>query len=208
MAPLSCARSTALLLCGLAASCKRAGDEDDRLAQRASTVSATAPTGTAPATPPPAASVTASPRREQFDGTAGVIEVRRETRHPATLRDVRAARHDGFDRLVLEFKDRVPGYHIEYIDRPVRQCGSGEATPIEGDGWLEVRMSPAYAHDEGGKPTVPPRERALDLGVMRELELTCDFEAVVTWVVGVAIPNRYRVLELENPPRLVVDVRH
>jgi hypothetical protein len=41
-----------------------------------------------------------------------------------------------------------------------------------------------------------------------ELELTCDFEAVVTWVLGLESPNRYQVRELSNPPRLVVDVRH
>jgi len=30
----------------------------------------------------------------------------------------------------------------------------------------------------------------------------------VTWVLAVQSPNRYRVLELEDPARLVIDVRH
>lgn len=140
--------------------------------------------------------------------TAGVID-RPQLHAPAvTLIGVRTGSHDGFDRVVFEFAERVPGYHIEYIDRPVRKCGSGEVTQVGGDGWLEVRMSPANAHTEQGRPTVAERERMPRLPLLAELELTCDFEAMVTWVLGVESPNRYRVQELTNPPRLVVDVRH
>src|SRR5690606_28110133 len=125
----------------------------------------------------------------------------------ATLVAVRTAAHDSFDRIVFEFDERVPGFHIEYIDRPVRKCGSGKATQLAGDGWLEVRMYPANAHTEEGRPTVAERERRPNLPVLSELELTCDFEAVVTWVFGVESPNRYQVRELNNPPRLIVDVQ-
>ncbi len=69
-------------------------------------------------------------------------------------------------------------------------------------------MSPARAHTEDGRSTVTERERMPNLTVLSELELTCDFEAVLTWVLGVESPNRYRVHELTGPPRLVVDVRH
>ena len=69
-------------------------------------------------------------------------------------------------------------------------------------------MSPANAHTEEGRPTVAERERTPSLPVLSELELTCDFEAVVTWVLGVGSPNRYQVREMNSPPRLVVDVRH
>ncbi|MBA2378972.1 MAG: hypothetical protein H0V76_05295, partial [Blastocatellia bacterium] len=43
---------------------------------------------------------------------------------------------------------------------------------------------------------------------VKDLKITCDFEAEVTWVAGVASPNRYRVLELKAPTRLVVDIKH
>lgn len=144
-----------------------------------------------------------------FEGTAGIVERHRGGQEVASLRAVRTAKHDGFDRAVFEFSaETTPGYHIEYIDKPVRRCGTGEPTAVAGDGWLEIRLSPAIAHDELGRPTVEDRERALELPILRELELTCDFESNVTWVLGTASPNRYRVLELSEPPRLVVDVRH
>jgi len=144
-----------------------------------------------------------------FGGTAGITEKKKALSGAALLTAVRAGQHEKFDRIVFEFTgDALPGYHVEYIDRPVRQCGSGEATEIAGDGWLAVRMTPAAAHTDAGKATIPFRERKLALGVALELERTCDFEAEVTWVLGVSSPNKYRVLELTKPARLVVDVKH
>lgn len=144
-----------------------------------------------------------------FEGTAGIVDKQRPDARVAVLRDVRAASQEGFDRVVFEFEgSEIPGYHVEYVDRPVRQCGSGEPEEVAGDGWLEVRLIPAQAHTEEGQPTVGERERHLSLPVLKELQSTCDFEAHVTWVLGVASPNRYRVLELSNPARLIVDVRH
>lgn len=140
--------------------------------------------------------------------TAGIIDRPQLNAPAATLVAVRTGTHEGFDRVVFEFEERIPGYHTEYIDQPVRKCGSGKVTQLAGDGWLEVRMYPANAHTEEGQPTVAERERMPNLPVLSELELTCDFEALVTWVFGVESPNRYQVRELSSPPRLVVDVRH
>lgn len=140
--------------------------------------------------------------------TAGITDAERAVRGVATLVRVATGRHPDFDRVVLEFAEEVPGYHIEYIDRPVRQCGSGHEVPLEGDGWLAITVEPAAAHSEEGESTIRERERRPGLPVLLELKLTCDFEAQVQWVGGVASPNRYRVLVLETPPRLVVDIRH
>jgi hypothetical protein len=127
----------------------------------------------------------------------------------ATLREVRTARHDGFDRIVLDFGgDVLPSWEVEYVDRPVRQCGSGDAVDVAGDGWLSIHVRPARAHTDRGEATVTDRRRSLRLGVLRELVVTCDFEAHVVWVAGVASPNRFRAFELSAPARLVVDIAH
>ena len=124
------------------------------------------------------------------------------------LEEVRVARHAGFDSVVFQFSEEVPGYHLEYVDRPVRQCASGNPVEIAGDGWLAVRLEPSQAHDDQGRATVQERERMPGLPVLEELQVTCDFEGQVEWVLGVASPNRFRVMELSDPARLVVDVRH
>lgn len=143
------------------------------------------------------------------DFTAGIVDHRPAPRAVALLTDVRAARHDGFDRIVFELgSGAAPGFHLEYIDRPVRKCGSGDVATIAGDAWLEVRLEPANAHTPSGAVTIAKRDQKVPLEVVSELEQTCDFEAVVTWVVGVKKPNRYRVLALNDPMRLVVDIKH
>ena len=140
--------------------------------------------------------------------TAGVRRVERETSQMPTLRDVRVGRNAGFDRVVLEFAGgEIPGYEVEYVDRPVRACGSGDVVDVAGEGWLRVRLRPAQAHDDAGQATVAQRERALNMAVIRELEFTCDFEGEVEIVLGVASPNEFRVSEIANPARLVIDVR-
>lgn len=169
-----------------------------------------APPPNATEVPPPSVSAAMQqPATPAVDWTAGDTDRPAAAGGMATLTAVRIARNSGHDRVVFEFPGNgLPGYHIEYVDRPVRQCGSGEVVELAGDGWLEIRMEPAQAHDEQGRATITERALAPGLPVIREAKLTCDFEGQVTWVLGVASPNPYRVLELAAPPRLVVDVRH
>lgn len=172
--------------------------------------------------PTPAASrrqaVPSEPDRERWpakalesgrDFTVGIVDHRPTPQAVALLTDVRAARHAGFDRIVFELgSGAAPGFHLEYVDKPVRRCGSGDVATIAGDAWLEVRLEPANAHTASGAATIANRDQKVGLKVVSELEQTCDFEAVVTWVVGVEKPNSYRVLTLNDPLRLVVDVKH
>lgn len=147
-------------------------------------------------------------RTESFQGTTEPTVKERAGAHVAVLREVRSAEQQGFDRVVFEFDgSAVPGYRIGYEDRPA-QCGSGEPVEVAGEARLQVQLVPAQAHTEAGAPTVEQRERRLDLPVLKELESTCDFEADVTWVLGLASRRPYRAQELANPPRLVIDVGH
>lgn len=125
------------------------------------------------------------------------------------LRDVRIAAHDDFDRLVFEFdSDGLPQWHVDYIDAPVIQCGSGHEMPVAGSAWLQVRFNGANAHTEAGEGTSGPMRRAPGLSSVREVVRTCDFEAEVTWVVGLSGPHAYRPRVLGDPARLVIDIAH
>ncbi len=170
-----------------------------------------------PPTPPPVVPAptapevresAAPPSEPRQEWTADVVKVERPSLKPVTLRAVREARHEGFDRVVFEFEGpQGPGYHLEYVDTPVRHCASGNEVEVAGQGWLQVRLTPAQAH-EGGQVTVAERERKPGLPLLQELEITCDFEGDVTWVLGLTRSNPYRVMELHDPARLVVDMRH
>jgi hypothetical protein len=122
---------------------------------------------------------------------------------------VSAEAHAGYDRVLFEFSgDSLPGYHVQYTDRPARECGSGMAVAVSSLGRMLVRFDPAQAHDERGNPTAVERARALSLPAVKQLTLICDFEGQVEWVLGLAAANPYRVLEMTAPGRLAVDVRH
>lgn len=41
-----------------------------------------------------------------------------------------------------------------------------------------------------------------------EVEKTGDFEAVLTWVIGLRQATDFRIVELGGPVRLVIDVAH
>jgi hypothetical protein len=156
-----------------------------------------------PATPTPAV----DPSTQQ-PWTAGVRDQVRTVPRPVTLRDVRVGVNQGFDRVVLEFLGSgVPGYRVEYVDRPVHHCGSGDPVPIAGDAWLAITLRGTQAHTDEGRATVGQRERRLDMPIIEELEFICDFEGVVEIVLGVSRPNRYRITELQNPTRLIIDIQ-
>ncbi len=144
----------------------------------------------------------------QEEWTVGSREGQGGARGLVTLRDVRLGMNAGFDRVVMDFgNDPVPAYHVEYVDRPVRQCGSGDPVPVAGDAWLLIRLDMTQAHDDEGRATVRSLGQPLRFSALREWRLICDFEGVVEIVLGVASPNPYRVTTESGPTRLIVDVR-
>ncbi|NIH70218.1 hypothetical protein FB380_004716 [Modestobacter marinus] len=132
----------------------------------------------------------------------------------AHLTDVRTARHDGFDRVVLEFAgDRVPSYRVSYVEPPITEDGSGAEVPVPGAAFLEVRAAPASGVDlSGDEPretyTGPDRVAPSGDGVVTEVVRTGDFEGQLAWTIGLQQRVPFGVAVLEEPTRLVVAVLH
>lgn len=130
----------------------------------------------------------------------------------ALLGDVRAARHEGFDRVVFEFENTLPGYDVRYVPKPVHEDGSGRVVPVDGAYVVQVRMENALDADltRAGAPLTytGPRRIAPGTPELVELVRSGGFEGVLTWVVGLADRVDFRVLTLQLPPRLVVDFRN
>ena len=130
------------------------------------------------------------------------------------LTDVRIARHEGYDRIVFEFRgDGLPGWNVEYVDPPIIEDASGDVVEIEGDAFIQVRMFPASGFDMEAvveSYTGPDQLDGADFGmsVVQEVERTGDFEAVLNWTIGLSDEVDFRVLTLSGPGRLVIDVRN
>jgi hypothetical protein len=122
---------------------------------------------------------------------------------------VRVARQAGADRIVFEFAERVPGYKVAYLPKPVIGT-SGKETPLAGSAALVVRMEQASGVDlsAGFKQIYQGPNRLVAAGTQQVLEVAQveDFEGVLTWAAGVKATTPFRVLALDAPPRLVIDV--
>jgi len=142
---------------------------------------------------------------------AGTSDIRVPRAGAGHLSAVRLARQDGYDRLVLEFTDQVPGYTVGYRALPATADGSGADVPLPGaTTFVAITLSPAAAHrDDTGAPTYTgPATVDGNTVQVTQARAAGDFEAVLNWVVGTRKKTPFRVLELTGPPRLVVDFQH
>jgi hypothetical protein len=133
----------------------------------------------------------------------------------ALLERVAVGRHEGFDRVVFQFTNHVPGYRVEYVEPPLKEDGSGNIVRIKGNHFVVVRMEQASGFDltvaEGELVYKGPRRiDGADAGtsVVREVVRTGDFEAVLTWAIGLEDRVDFRVTTAQSPARLIVDFRN
>jgi hypothetical protein len=190
--------SVALLVAGC-------GGKDDTAATTTTTATTAATTTTTTAT------TTATTTEPLLPGASTEPAVWKSTSEGIKLlTNVRAASHDGFDRLVFQFRNGVPGYDVRYVQPPVRADGSGETVDVDGVAILVIRMEPALDADLT-KPSAPrtytgPTRLTPDTKSIVEVVRTGGFEAVLTWAVGTAQKVPFVVTRLDSPPRLVIDV--
>ena len=122
-----------------------------------------------------------------------------------TLVNVRYARHDGFDRVVFDWRGAAPGWKAAYGTL----VGEGTGTPIAltGNADLVIRFFPARAHDDAGRPTYK-MTTVLNpaLPQVKQIKFGGDFEGYVTVGIGVGRRTGFKVFTLSSPPRVVVDI--
>jgi hypothetical protein len=133
----------------------------------------------------------------------------------ALLDRIAVGRHEGYDRVVFQFRNGLPGYRIEYVDPPLKEDGSGNPVSVQGNAIVLVRMDPASGFDlntgEGVMVYKGPKRihgSAAGTSVVQELVRTGDFEAVLSWAVGLSDKVDFLVRTATSPARLIVDFRN
>ncbi|MCC5577147.1 hypothetical protein IMZ11_16090 [Microtetraspora sp. AC03309] len=170
------------------------------------------PTGAADSAAPAAATGTAAAKPGASapapPTSTKPVKAERTPAKPPKVTGVRFARHAGFDRVVIDLKGAMTGYSVDWTDKLVYD-GSGSAVGVTGGAYLQVRVTPAAAHDSAGKSTWKgPREVAAKLPNVRHIVNNGDFEGMVS--VGLVLAHKagFRVVPQSGPSRIVIDVAH
>ena len=144
-----------------------------------------------------------------FTGTLNPSHQGHAASHVVLVQKAETACCNGFDRIVFTSEGfHHPTWRVKYVQPPIQQCASGNNIAVAGTAFLQISMDTAQAHTDAGQPTITDRDRHLNCANLKQLVLTCDFEAKVAFVFGLSSKKPYRVVELQNPTRLVVDVKN
>jgi hypothetical protein len=129
----------------------------------------------------------------------------------ANITDVRIGSHEGYDRVVFEFRDGLPEGSLELAEPPFTHDASGLPIDVEGESFLRLILrGGTKQQDDGtssysGATDFDPRHPTLV-----HLVEGGDFEAQSTWYFGLAADSCVRVTTLEDDgsARLVIDIEH
>ena len=125
---------------------------------------------------------------------------------------VRVAKQKDFDRLVFEFEGSFPHYRIEYLkSRFYDSEGGRKRIRTAGRAFLLMTFLQVSADEKQvgllqAKGFLPKGNlRMPSLWSIDDKELS---EGTYDFVAGVSARKAFRVIELRNPSRLVIDFKH
>lgn len=144
--------------------------------------------------------------------TTRPVERQHENSELTRLRVVRAAKQKGFDRIVFEFAGPVPNYSVRYHPYRFFEKASGRQTiRIAGRSVVHVNLNTIPVDDEQLKFTqaqdFSPKGR-LRMPALWEIEEAQFFEGNYDFLLGLKSRRAFRVTELSDPARLVIDFKH
>lgn len=135
-----------------------------------------------------------------------------------SLTDVRAGRHDCYDRLVLDVSGdpSFSSWNVRYVDR-VTEDASGRPVPLRGGAHLVVTLSAPDSTPDGRTTYAPANRRELvdvtGFRTFRQVAWAGSFEGTSQIGLGLRARLPFRVFALPGTPgstagRVVVDVAH
>ncbi len=128
------------------------------------------------------------------------------------LRAVHSAKQGEFDRVVFEFEGPIPNYSIKYLPSRYFESERGrERIRIAGNSFVHVNLHTittdekqlAMSQEKGFRPKgrlrMPSLQQIADHGL---------FEGYYDFLIGLLSRRPFRVSQLSNPSRLVIDFKH
>jgi len=131
---------------------------------------------------------------------------------------VRIGTHQGYDRITFEFKAPepnpggeagVPRYEIRTAKPPHYEDASGLPLEVNGNSFVGIVFHGASGVDFEGRATYTgPKVVRAGFDNLVEAVRSGDFEATLSWILGVRRQTCWQVHELHNPDRVAIDIPH
>jgi hypothetical protein len=125
---------------------------------------------------------------------------------PPLLTGIRAAHQPGFDRVVFDFVGGVPAHRSARYVTQLTGDPSGFPITIAGRAILEISFSAARGHKLDGTDTAPNRTVFALPNVITAVQSGDGFENVMSYGIGLASRQPFRISTLSNPSRVVLDI--
>ncbi len=126
------------------------------------------------------------------------------------ITNVRAGRHDCYDRLVIDLKGKAPGYDVRYVTNVYTE-GQGALVPLRGGAKIRI-VAKAPAYGTGAYKPANPKELVNVTGyrTFRQVASAGSFEGQTTVGLGVRARLPFRAFTLTDATgsHLVIDVAH
>ena len=127
----------------------------------------------------------------------------------ANIVDVRVGTHAGYDRVVFEFEQGTPDLTLDSASPPFTADGSGLPIDVSGDSFLSLTMRGGSKQTDAGTASYDgPTEFDHDFTTLVNLVEGGDFERQSTWYLGLAAESCVRLIVLDGPPRIAIDIEH
>jgi hypothetical protein len=143
----------------------------------------------------------------------GSLDKVSQSTNVTSMTNVRAGRHDCFDRLVLDYQGRNDGFAVRYVPA-IKGLGLAQPVDLRGGALLEIVVAEPYGPDT--QPLYDPAnsDELVDVTgwrTFRQVAWVELWESNSTLGLGVRARLPFRVFVLDGPgsgSRLVIDVAH
>lgn len=121
-----------------------------------------------------------------------------------SIADIEAQTYPDYDALVFDFDRGLPNYAITSVVPPFTRDPSGLPLTVEGSAFFSLVFQGASIVDEEFQPVYEgPTDFMPELTRIKHVVMAGDFEAVSSWIVGLAAPACLAVRSFP-PDRLVI----
>ncbi len=119
--------------------------------------------------------------------------------------EARVGKQDGFERVTFEFKDSMPSYTINYV-KEFNATGE-DKVKVAGKYFIDIVFTSLPMDEEGVKNIKNFPQGKLKFKFLQEVNLYEYFEGDCNFALGLSGKRAFRVNELKNPSRVVIDFK-